>query len=187
MAHVPDIGTTDGGHWVTNYLSGGGKNFNKVRALFNTGIPTRIIPPAVTSTLTNFTMIMVANCSNVVTASQEIYGNANNPPYLDFDASKLTINAGNNVTGPTTIASSTFYIITWKCNGASSEIDTNGVLYVSGDAGIKGTPAGAAPLIAHDRVNQFVGNICRVWTWTNQLNTVDLGNAINQCKTDFGF
>lgn len=181
------ISGSDGATFPTNFTSGGGVNGTSPRISFNTQISDRFVTPGLGVTLTNFTLMCVMNASNAAAGSQEFLGNANNPPYIDVNANKFTINCGNAVSGAATIANGTWYIVTWVQKGATSEIKTNDVTYVTGDSGTVGYTSIQGMYIAHDRVTQFSGNISRIWVWTNTLSAGDNTSAINQCKTDFGF
>ncbi len=115
--------------------------------------------------------------------NQAIISNGNSNPQLTCSSGILTMNSGSSVAGSVSIGT-TPVIITWVAAGASSEIDTNGVLYVSGSAGTTGFGSGG-PYIAHAIVNFAQMNISRVWGWTNSLAAGDLKSAITQCGKDF--
>lgn len=146
----------------------------------------RVIASMTGTPPTNFTAVIVASAINAATASQELLGSAlgSDQPFIDFNANKLTMNAGTPISGAATIQNNKFYTITWIQQGATSEIDTNNVLYVSGNSGTIGLTSGGL-YMTQPRVNQFNGNVCRIWLWTNRLNSVDLTAAVNQCQTDF--
>lgn len=141
-----------------------------------------------TETLTNFTVMMVITSSNIATANCRILSAGGGfDPYIQFNAGKLEINAGTLVSGAATILGVP-YIITWIQAGASSKIQTNGVDYVSGNSGTHGMSATLGFFyFANPTVNQLVGDVSRIWCWTNTLSAGDMASALAQCKTDFHF
>lgn len=184
LAHNNDVCNNDGSPVATYFVSGGGANGTSPRLSFpNTAVCRYLIPAQ--GTITNFTIIMVIKPANA-TGNKALFSNGNGGPLIQDNAGKLEMNAGSTITGPVSIGTSA-YIITWVNAGASSEIDTNGVLYVSGNSGTKGFAVGAQPIIAQPIVNEYQGDISRIWGWTNILSAGDMTKAINQCKQDFGF
>jgi hypothetical protein len=129
-------------------------------------------------------MIIVMKLTST-SGDQGLITNGNGVPKLTISSGIIAINSGSAVTGPVSIGTGAT-IITWVNFGASSRIDTNGVLYVSGNAGTTGFASGQGIYIAHPIVNQFNGEINRIWCWTNTLSAGNLQAAITQCGTDFG-
>lgn len=164
----------------TNFISGGGLSgtTDKVHWQEAVGGTQRITGgPGAPS---HYTFIFVANCDNAATSPGGMFYDGT-AMRLEFNNAALQMSAGTTLTGPAVIGTG-WYIITAVFNNASSEIDTNGVLYVSGAAG--NTALGSVYL---GQFQAFKGNISRVWAWTNTLSGSDMTSAINQCKTDYGF
>ena len=170
--------------------SGGGNSGTTPRWDYNNGATARFICAGGVGNnvkWTNFTVIMVVRISGASTANQGLVNNANSTPYLELNASKLTMNAGTAVSGAATIGNNP-YIITWLQKGATSEIDTNGVLYVTGNSGTDGfANASDTPYLSQARVNHFIGDSSLFEMWTNTLSAGELSQEIARIKTNFGF
>lgn len=181
--------TTVAPDYPTNYLSGGGQSGTSGRINGVTGHTSRFTTGL--CALPTFTvMFVVRNTGASVSHNiQYLLGSGSGVPWLRWNDATLEMSAGITLTGAATIGTG-YYIITATFNGASSSITTNGVTYVSGNAGSTGfvNSGGLTPnILSHFAAINFVGDISRCWGWSNILSGSDLTKAITQCKTDFGF
>ena len=179
-------GTT---HAPTNFTSGGGFSSVSPRVNFAAGGAgfKRLLGNSFPAPLPTFSILVVCNNTGH-TANHEIeylFTNGNTFPFIRFNDGKLEMSAGTTLTGAATIGTG-YYVIYAEFNGASSVLKTNGVTYVSGNAGSTGFLAAAQPVIAQPVSTPiYIGNILRVASWTNMLSSANQAAALAQAQRDF--
>lgn len=183
------LATISGGIGPTNFTSGGGP-LNRDRVYFKNNTNHRLIVTPAGGAPSALTVVCVVNCDSTTLCDNLLHGNSalEDVLALRFKATKLEIQSDNGsvLTGPTTITTA-FYQITAIFNGASSQIRTNGAVYVSGSIGtIGGANDNAWFLGQLASCEAYNGSMCRIWAWGRALTATEINNAEALCVSDFG-
>jgi len=167
----------------TNFVSGGGGNGTSPRVLFTAASPTRMVGPTIPDLTNKFTVIAVANCDATSGIDSILADGITGNTWINYNAHKLEMSQGTTISSAATMGAGYYVITVVFAAGASSHIDTNGVLMVSGNAG---TANLRSPYIGQAGSAIYHGSICRIWGWYGILNSTDLTAAVHQCGIDFG-